>query len=400
LINKLYGSDPYKDLLGGGTSTGQSNADIVRGMYENPAFGAPTRVGPTYAELLQEALNNPAFNATPTAIDYIGAIEKQNQQNQANLSSYLQGVRGYGKNTADAIANAYSNFSKGTAALGEQQFTDAQQVAANIDQLYRELGLGQAQAAVAPVGEASMVAGLTPAAGEMATAQQTTPAYGASIADYMGREGIISRESLGQMALSQAEQGAGLSQGLLNQIEMAAAMQQFRENQASAQRLAEGRIKQAEYNAQLENSELERQRNILMSMFGAKSQDLDVDRQYAEAARQAERDRLSAITNAAISDRDYARSLSQQQRDELIRREDRLFEAGLQDIEAQRPQVQKQESAAQTAIFLWDLDANSRDKLMRQYNFQDRESFINFAYNNPEAFNRLATQLNPSILGV
>lgn len=400
MVEDLYKTGPYADLLGtggggGAGGTGLTNEEIITGMYNDPAFSAPIATGPSLASLLEEAYANPAFSRQPSAVNYLGAVEQQNQQTKANLEAYLKGIRGYGANTAKAMADAYLKFSKGTAELGQKEFLDAQEVAANIDQLYRELGLAQAETAVAPVGEATMVTGLTPASGEMATAQQTTPAYGAGIADYMGREGILSREALGQLALSQAEQGAGLSQNLLNQIELAASMQQAKEAQAAAARLAEARIRQAEFNADYENRLIQQQQDMLMQMFGAKSQDAAIARDMATQAREDARARLAAITQGKISDRDYLRSLDDRNFNALLEREDRLFQARLNDAELGRGAEEERKAAVSKAAANYDFNPQLRVKIDEAFP-GGRQAWLAYVAQNPATVDLIIGRLGGS----
>lgn len=276
-INRLGGS-----FLGGpvkskgraivGTTLGLGALAAGRGLYDyinnarnpvqqsfsvtptGPTYYEQMLGGPTEASLLEQLYQSPAFTQQVSAPNYAGMVAASNENVRKGLEDYLTKTEGLGKESAKAIAGAYADLAKGTAALAEQQQVRGQDVAAEIDRLYQELGLTEANLAAGGgvSGEATGVSGLAPMGGEMATAQQTTPTYGASLADFLGREATIGGQALQQQALSQAAQGAGTATGLQNMIALASAQQRFAADQAAADRLAQAQMADAEAAAQLE----------------------------------------------------------------------------------------------------------------------------------------------------
>lgn len=233
---------------------GQEEAAPISYSPSGPTFGEQFLGGQSEADALRELYASPAFTQQLSDTDYAGIIAASNARALQKLEDDLMQVEGIGRESAKAIAGAYADLAKATAGLGEQQQIRSQGLAAEIDRLYQDLGLAEAELAAGGgvSGEPTMVGGLAPMGGEMATAQQTTPMYGASLADYLGREGTIGGQALVQQALSQAAQGAGTATGLQNMILLAQGQQRAAAEQAAAERLAQAQLADAEARRQAE----------------------------------------------------------------------------------------------------------------------------------------------------
>jgi hypothetical protein len=272
--------------IGVAAGVGKSLYDVLTGRDNAPTGSfSVTPTGPTYyeqmlggpteASLLEQLYQSPAFTQQVSAPNYAGMVAASNENVRKGLEDYLTKTEGLGKESAKAIAGAYADLAKGTAALGEQQQVRGQDVAAEIDRLYQQLGLTEANLAAGGgvSGEATGISGLAPMGGEMATAQQTTPTYGASLADFLGREATIGGQALQQQALSQAAQGAGTASGLQNMIALASAQQRFAADQAAADRLAQAQMADAETAAQLEAQRIAMAQDQAARMFEAQRLD-------------------------------------------------------------------------------------------------------------------------------
>lgn len=292
------GARSFWDSLGGDQYTGALSAGPTGPTYAELLYG-----GPSQKELLEQLYASPAFTQTVTPPNYVGQVAGINAQTRKSLEDYLTTVEGMGKQSAKSIADAYAAAAKETAALGETQQVRGQDLAAQIDRLYQDLGLAEAQLAAGGgvSGEPTQISGLVPMGGEMATAQQTTPTYGASLADYLGREATIGGQALAQQALSQAEQGAGTATGLQNMIALAAAQQRFAADQAAADRLLQAQMADAEFANQLEIARQQDLRDQAARLFEAGQVDAEIRRE-AEAVLREARANAATIWDSATGE--------------------------------------------------------------------------------------------------
>lgn len=268
---------------------GQEEPAPISYSPSGPTFGEQFLGGQSEADALRELYASPAFTQQLSDTDYAGIIAASNAQARKNLEDYLTQVEGVGRESAKAIAGAYADLSKATAGLGEQQQIRSQDLAAEIDRLYQDLGLAEAALAAGGgvSGEPTMVGGLAPMGGEMATAQQTTPMYGASLADYLGREGTIGGQALAQQALSQAAQGAGTATGLQNMILLAQGQQRAAAEQAAADRLAQAQLADAEARRQAEAQRLALTQQQAADIAAAERADADREREIRNVLYEA-----------------------------------------------------------------------------------------------------------------
>ncbi len=156
---------------------------------------------------------------------------------QAALNNYLAGIQGYAGAQGSAINKAYQDLAEETRGMGEQAAAESQMAATDIDRLY---GDAATQAFQYGAGQGlttgpSDVSGLAGVSGAMAEAPDTTRAYGQSLADWMGRQGIISRQDLESAGQSYMAQGIGTK----SQMEAEAAALGSRAQYDLANRLAE-----------------------------------------------------------------------------------------------------------------------------------------------------------------
>lgn len=139
------------------------------------------------------------------------AFEDYQALQQQHLQDYLAGIGGYSAAQGAAIEQAYQNLADQSRAMAEQAMSESQLAATDIDRLYGEAA---ASAAGYGAGEGlttgtSDVSGLTGVSGGMAEAPDVTRTYGQSLADWMGRQGIIQRQDLESAAQSYLAQGLG-----------------------------------------------------------------------------------------------------------------------------------------------------------------------------------------------
>ena len=215
----LAGKTMYKDD-GPGFQYSKSDIDTALGL------------GSTGQSILDDYLNKQreAINK----FDYTGGA---GGAQQAALNNYLAGIKGYAGSQGTAIDKAYQDLAEETRGMGEQAAAESQMAATDIDRLY---GDAATQAFQYGAGQGlttgpSDVSGLAGVSGAMAEAPDTTRAYGQSLADWMGRQGIISRQDLESAGQSYMAQGIGTK----SQMEAEAAALGSRAQYDLANRLAE-----------------------------------------------------------------------------------------------------------------------------------------------------------------
>jgi hypothetical protein len=247
----------------------------LSGIPAGPSYADLMFGGPSQADVLKELYTSPVFSQQMTAPNYEGLASEANQRAMASLNDYLNTLAATGQVTGQDIANAYQEFSKDIGNYAEAEQVRGQDLAATIDRLYQDLGLSQAELAAGggTSAEPSMVGDLAPMGGEMATAQQTTPTYGATLADYLGAESTAAANALQQQALSTAEQGAGTASGLLNMINLAAAQQRFAAEQNAADRIANARLADLDYRNQMEANRIAREQEQAVNIWQAGRED-------------------------------------------------------------------------------------------------------------------------------
>ncbi len=200
------------------------------------------------ASALKELFGLPEFKSTYTSPGYAAAVEALNAKQAADLESYLRQALGSATQGGRGIASGYAGLAKGTGNLAQRTQVGGQQLAGDIDRLYQELGLTQADlAAQAQVPTSGVdVSGLTGVSGEMATAPDVTTAYGGGLADYLGQEATLDAQALEAMARSQAGYGASAASDLVNAINMMAAQQRLAASNRAAERLFQAQQAEAQ----------------------------------------------------------------------------------------------------------------------------------------------------------
>ena len=206
--------------------------DTPKFKYSEADIDTALGLGGTGQSILDDYLN--AQRTAAQKFDYTGGA---GGAQQAALNNYLAGIKGYAGSQGTAIEKAYQDLAEETRGMGEQAAAESQMAATDIDRLY---GDAATQAFQYGAGQGlttgpSDVSGLAGVSGAMAEAPDTTRAYGQSLADWMGRQGIISRQDLESAGQSYMAQGIGTK----SQMEAEAAALGSRAQYDLANRLAE-----------------------------------------------------------------------------------------------------------------------------------------------------------------
>jgi hypothetical protein len=169
---------------------------------------------------------------------------------QKSLNDYLANLNAYAAAQGGATQRAYQNIAAQTQADAAQAAAQGQETAAAVDRTYgatadqmAQLAAGQGTTAVG-----SDVAGLAGVSGEAAAAPDQARAYGMSLADYLGRQGEISRQDLAAMAQSYLAQGVGTKAQLEAQAAGLGGQAQYN----LANKIAEFEAARSQQNAQQE----------------------------------------------------------------------------------------------------------------------------------------------------
>lgn len=196
----------------------------------NKALGA----GASPESLLQNYINSQRALITGQGDD---AYNKYASGLQGSLQNYLGGIGGYSAAQGAAIEKAYADLAEQSRGLAEQAMSESQMAASDIDRLYGDAATAAAGygAGQGLTGTPSDVSGLTGVSGAMAEAPDTTRTYGQSLADWMGRQGIIQRQDLESAAQSYLAQGLGTK----SQMQAEAAALQSKAQYDLANRLSE-----------------------------------------------------------------------------------------------------------------------------------------------------------------
>jgi hypothetical protein len=164
-----------------------------------------------------------------TAPGYGEQAAQQAAEAQANLEQWLGQYSAYGNNQAAAIQGEYNDVAARTEQLAAEIANEGQMTAADIDALYGSLGgyVGDLESGAGLSADTGDTTGMVAAAGELATAGDMSGAYGASIADWLGRESSIDSSGMRAQALSTNAQGVAGAQGIRDEVTMQAAAQRF-----------------------------------------------------------------------------------------------------------------------------------------------------------------------------
>lgn len=252
-----YGKLPkpikYGVPLGGGAVVGYN---LVTGKNQAqfstplpPDVLAGFRTQPTsQADALRQLLSGPQF-----AQNYQQQAEALNAQQQAQLDDYLGTYGQYSTNQSKAIMDEFRKIAAASQALAGTTEEEGQDTAAEIDRLYQNYAdtAGALYAGEGLATPASEVSGMVPVSGEMATQSQTVPAYGQSIADYLGREASIAGTGYRALGQSQLAQGAGMSQAMRDRSALLEAQMRFASGNESANRLAGAQSQDIAFNRDL-----------------------------------------------------------------------------------------------------------------------------------------------------
>lgn len=227
--------------------TGENQAQFAPPLPQEVLAGFRTQ--PTsQADALRQLLSGPQF-----AQNYQQQAEALNAQQQAQLDDYLGTYGQYSTNQSKAIMDEFRKIAAASQALAGTTEEEGQDTAAEIDRLYQNYAdtAGALYAGEGLATPASEVSGMVPVSGEMATQSQTVPAYGQSIADYLGREASIAGTGYRALGQSQLAQGAGMSQAMRDRSALLEAQMRFASGNESANRLAGAQSQDIAFNRDL-----------------------------------------------------------------------------------------------------------------------------------------------------
>jgi hypothetical protein len=189
-------------------------------------------------------------------------LENYRTTAEGDLQNYLNSIQGYAGAQGGAINRAYEQLAEQSRTEAQRAAQESQMAASDIDRLY---GTAADQAAQFGAGQGlttgtSDVSGLTGVSGAMAEAPDVGRTYGQSLADWMGRQGIISRQDMESAAQSYLAQGVGTRA----QLEAEAAGLGSRARYDLGQRLREMEFQQQQQRAaQLFDLGAQRQESLL-----------------------------------------------------------------------------------------------------------------------------------------
>jgi hypothetical protein len=227
--------------------------------------------GASEADAIRNLLSGPEFKSAYTSPGYAAATQQLNERQARSLENYLNQAMGSAQQGARGMAAGYGQYAKGLGNLAQQTQVSGQRLAADIDRLYQDLGLAQADIAAAsqvPTGAVD-TSGLTGVSGEMATAPDETTAYGGSLADYLGQEANLDAQALEMAARSQAAYGGAAGSDLVNAINQAAAQQRFAAEQRAADRFFQAQQMEAQDRRAFDEANRQRQQELAFRLFEA-----------------------------------------------------------------------------------------------------------------------------------
>lgn len=172
--------------------------------------------------------------------NYGGAASAANAREAAALDRFAAGQTAYGTNRANAVRAAGRDIAKQYAGTGRDIAGRGLSLSDEIDQLYSTLASSNA-AAMQQANMASpqnVVGGLAPVSGAAATMQQTVPAYGSNLANYLSTQTGIGAASMYDLASAQQEQANAFAQNYIDQINSAIAKMRFDAEQRAIARIA------------------------------------------------------------------------------------------------------------------------------------------------------------------
>lgn len=233
--------------------------------------------GTTAAAKAQEVLER---NRRQSLADIEQMYAQDNYANQARsaLAGYINNLNAYAAAQGPAISKAYQGIAQQAQDDAAAAAAMGQEIAANVDRTYGDTA---SQAAALAAGQGTSAQGtsagqLTGVSGEMAAMPDVTRAYGQSLADYLGRQGNISRQDLAAMAQSYLAQGVG--------------------TQAQLQAEAAGLGSRAQYNLANQIAQYEAERQAQRA-----AQEMAIKDEYRRAAMEQELGSAQRVQAGAIA---------------------------------------------------------------------------------------------------
>lgn len=213
---------------------------------------------------------------------------------KANLADYLANMNQYVASQAPAVRGAYDQLAAEAQREAAMAYARGQGAAGDVYGMYQDVagqtaGYGAGEGLATGAGE---LAGLTGVSGEMATAPQELGAYGASLADYLGRSAGITRDDLAAAARSYQAAGIGSEAEMRNMAAGLAAQREYElgqniaeYNEARRQELADLKsqlaVERMAYEQGLEVPTTKEQRDARRVQAERIWRDLDEDQQKA-----------------------------------------------------------------------------------------------------------------------
>jgi hypothetical protein len=151
---------------------------------------------------------------------YSGAASGLNATEAAEIERYWRDLQQYGGNRAELLRNMFKGMSAAQARAGAATERGGQQLAADIEALYSQLGADVAGLSADAVA-GGPTGGLVPVSGAAATAPVEMQATGGNLADFLERSTGAQVQNMYDLAGIQGLQGAAMSQGFLDMLTMA-----------------------------------------------------------------------------------------------------------------------------------------------------------------------------------
>jgi hypothetical protein len=250
---------------------------------------------------------------------YSGAAGGLNAAESAAINDYWRTLQQYGGNRAAALRNMFSGMAAAQARSGAMTERGGQQLAADIESLYSQLGADVAGLS-ADAMAGGPTGGLAPVSGAAATAPVELQATGGNLADFLERSTGAQVQNMYDLAGIQGLQGAAMSQNFVDMLAMAEQQARADARIRAAQRSAAAGQQAAAARAAWQQQQREQERAFNQELALSRRRDSlgmtperFADALIATGDSAAVRRQIERLQNAGFSQNEIAQFLRQNQ---------------------------------------------------------------------------------------
>jgi hypothetical protein len=234
---KIKWAAPVVGLLGAGAWMSRDNQGYTPGVNQELL---DTLSGKSSSAEMAKMLADMRAQETADLEKYYGSDSYASNAKQS-LNNYINSLNAYAAAQGPAIRRGYEQIAQQAQDDAAAAAAAGQEIAAGVDRAYGDVASQQAAlaAGAGTSAEGTDVGSLTGPSGAMAAAPDVSRAYGQTLADYLGRQGNISRQDLAALAQSYLAQGLGTEAQLQAEAAGLGSRAQYNLNQQLAQYEAE-----------------------------------------------------------------------------------------------------------------------------------------------------------------